>query len=102
MQHKLINTLETASNLNTNWKSVILAELPASKIKLFRIDPNGLSPEIHENYPEALLVIEGHLDLRLGKDLVRMKTGDFQLIPKGTVHSIEPGGHGIMLLIDPE
>lgn len=102
MSETKVNIVDAAAVLGFGWESQVLADMPASRVKLFRIDPAGLPSEMHNSYPEALFVVEGQLDLVLGEKVVPMKAGDFQVIPAGIPHSIKPGGNGTIFLIDPE
>lgn len=91
-----------AQELPGAWGRAVLGDVGGVKLKLFRTDGAGLDPEIHENWAEALLMIEGELTLVLdGKDLV-LSAGDLQLIPAGCRHAIRPGGKAAFLLFDPE
>lgn len=52
----------------------------------------GVPPHIHRNDVEAIYVLEGVLEARIGDRPVRATAGSFQLIPRGTVHtSSNPG-----------
>lgn len=97
-----MNMFETAKELPLGWVSRVLADMPASRVKLFRIDPAGLPSETHLGYNEAMIVLEGKLELRLGEDVLPLSRGDFALIPARVPHEILPGGTGTILLLDPE
>lgn len=102
METSPVNMLDAAAGLGPGWASRILADMPAARIKLFQVDPAGLAEEVHPTYPEALLMLAGAIRLRLGEQVLPLRAGDFQLIPAGVPHAIEPGGSGAFLLMAPE
>lgn len=91
-----------AQELPGAWGRSILGDVGGVKLKLFRTDGRGLEPEVHEDWAEALLMIEGDLTLVLDGEDVRLSTGDLQLIPAGCIHAIRPGATATFLLFDPE
>ncbi len=54
----------------------------------------GVPPHIHRSDEEAIYVLEGELEGRIGDRTVRATAGSFQLIPRGTVHSSSNPGPG--------
>ncbi|WP_246856798.1 cupin domain-containing protein [Brenneria corticis] len=92
-------TLE-ASSLPETWKSRILGVIGQANIKLIRMDKGGIPAERHDDFAEALILIEGNLQLDVEGQLIEMKSGDYYLIPRGKTHRVLPGSDGTLLLID--
>ncbi len=46
----------------------------------------GPPPHIHHREEECFYLLDGTLDITLGEKKVKATTGDFVLIPRGTVH----------------
>ncbi len=84
------------------WRSHNLGRVGNTHLKLFRVDPDGLAEEAHPDWAEALVMVEGCVQVTIDGTPVTLKAGDALLIPEGVRHAILPGGHGAFLLIDPE
>lgn len=84
------------------WTSLVLGESGTAKVKLFRVDPNGLAEEVHHAWSESLIMLDGEIDIELDVIIHTVRAGQHIHIPAGQTHSIHPGGHGAFILIDPE
>src|SRR5262249_7617020 len=93
---------DLAQDLPGAWGRAVLGDVGALKLKLFRTEGEGLAPEVHEDWAEALLMIEGELTLILDDEEIVLSAGDLQLIPAGCLHAIRPGAKAAFLLFDPE
>lgn len=96
------NLANTARQLESNWSSKLLGRPGGVGLKLFKIDAKGLAPEMHGDYDEALLMLDGSVELSLDGVRMTLLVGDLQIIPAGVPHEILPGGVGSFLLFDPE
>lgn len=58
------------------------------------IIPSGGGPplHIHHREEESFYLLEGTLEIRLGKNKITAATGDFVQIPRGTVHRFQNVG----------
>lgn len=81
------------------WRSSIVGEVGPAKIKVLRMDAQPYGEEIHD-YNEALLVVDGKLLLQIGHETVVVEAGQMYLAPAGTAHSVLPGSHGSLVIID--
>ena len=97
-----LNLPNLAQDLPGRWGRAVLGDIAGVKLKLFRTEGHGLDPEVHEDWAEALLMIEGELTLVLDETEILLSAGDLQLIPAGSVHAIRPGAKAAFLLFDPE
>jgi mannose-6-phosphate isomerase-like protein (cupin superfamily) len=91
---------EMASALADVWKSLKLGKVGGANIKLIKMGGQGIPDESHADFAELLVVIEGRMTLIVDGTSTALETGDFYLIPKGTTHSVPPGSHGTLLLVD--
>lgn len=66
------------------------------------MDAAGIPTESHADFDEGFLVVEGQMTLEVEGRLVEMGAGDFYLVPAGQAHSVKPGAHGVLFLIDAE
>ncbi|WP_277964243.1 cupin domain-containing protein [Pseudomonas sp. RIT-To-2] len=95
-----MNLVEQAQRLPHAWRSRILGRTGGAQLKVIRMDEAGIELESHEAFDEALLVIEGHLQLEIEGEVIEMGPGDFHLIPSGQRHRVLPGSQGTLFLID--
>lgn len=90
---------QLAEQLPQAWRSQIIARLGSARIKVLRMDTTGLIEEQHP-YPEALLVLEGTMNLLVGDDSIPVSAGSVYVVPPGQRHSVGPGSHGTLVIID--
>lgn len=89
-----------AASLPAAWKSRILGSVGGANLKVIRMDGGGIPLEVHDGFDEAILVVEGELDLEIGGEVIRMTTGDFFVIPAGKPHRVLEGSRGTLFLVD--
>jgi mannose-6-phosphate isomerase-like protein (cupin superfamily) len=82
------------------WRSRIVGRVGPCNLKIIRMDEKGIPHEVHPDYEEALLVLEGRMDLEVGAEQVSLGTGDLYVIPAGVPHRVLPGSFGLLLLVD--
>ena len=97
-----MNLAAFAAQLSDGWKGRVLADFGCVRMKLFKADAVGLAEEMHSDWDEAILMLEGELVLELDQVPMHLKAGDFHLIPRGVQHRILPGCRGSFILLDPE
>jgi quercetin dioxygenase-like cupin family protein len=59
----------------------------------------GPPPHIHRNEDETFYVVEGHVEILLGDDVVTAGAGDFVNVPRGEVHRFHNAGDTTMRMI---
>lgn len=89
-----------ASALPDAWRSRIIGAIGRANIKLIRMDNHGIPEERHDDFAEALILIEGWLQLDIEGRLIDMNSGDYYVIPPGKTHRVLPGSYGTLLLVD--
>jgi quercetin dioxygenase-like cupin family protein len=94
-----INLLNFASSLPETWQSKVVGEIAGANFKVLRMDGRAYENELH-SYSEALLVLDGQLNLQFGKDVTLVKSGEVYIVPAGVPHSVAEGSHGTLIIID--
>jgi quercetin dioxygenase-like cupin family protein len=94
-----IDLAELTQRLPEAWSSALLAEVGGAGLKVLRMDGRALEPERHEE-PEALLVLEGRLELELSGESLSLGTGELAVVPAGALHAVRPGSHGTLLIVE--
>lgn len=89
-----------AQNLDKVWKSQVLGEVGDAKVKVLKMGGEGIPPEVHADFDEMLIVLEGALPLVVNGVQHHLVAGDYCLIPKGQVHHVPAGSVGILMIID--
>ena len=57
-------------------------------------------PDETHDFDEALLVLEGQMNLQIHGQLIAVKQGEVYLVPAGVAHAVAPGSHGTLVIID--
>ncbi|MDO9199599.1 cupin domain-containing protein [Rhodoferax sp.] len=93
------NLNHLAERLPTAWQSSVIGKAAGANIKVLRMDSAAYPEEVHE-VDEALLVIDGVMNLDLAGELVSVGAGELFLVPAGQPHAVVPGSHGTLIIID--
>jgi quercetin dioxygenase-like cupin family protein len=72
--------------------------LDPSSVKVIRMHGLPLREESHPS-PEALLVLDGHLELDVCGSPVSLSKGELYLLPAGTPHTARRGSHGTLAIV---
>ena len=88
-----------AKDLLTAWKSSVVGEVGPARIKVSRMDEQPYEEETHD-YNEGLFVVSGQLFLQVANETIVVEAGQMYLAFAGTPHSVLPGSHGTLVIID--
>lgn len=94
-----INLMHAAQALPTAWRSTVLGRAAGANIKVLRMDAAAYPDESHD-FDEALLVLEGQMNLTLQGQQVVVLAGEVFIVPAGVPHAVAPGSHGTLMIID--
>lgn len=94
-----IALLDTARDLPEAWRSRVLARIGGAQLKLVRMDGAAYPEESHD-FDEGLLVLDGEMMLRMNESMMCVRAGELCVVPAGVAHSVEPGSHGTLLILD--
>ncbi|PXW22902.1 cupin domain-containing protein [Paraburkholderia caballeronis] len=95
----LVDFKSVADSLAAAWKSSVVGQVGAAKIKVLRMDDQPYGEETHD-YNEGLLVVDGKLLLQVEHEAVTVEAGQMYLAPAGVPHAVLPGSHGTLVIID--
>ncbi|HYD59490.1 MAG TPA: cupin domain-containing protein [Noviherbaspirillum sp.] len=96
----LTNLKEAAANLPFSWKSSVVGHTGGANLKVLRMDECSYAAEAHE-YVEALIVLEGCMNLSIEDQVVKVQAGEMYLVPSGLQHGVAAGSYGTLLIVDP-
>lgn len=94
-----IDLLAVASTLPTAWRSRVVGLAAGANVKVLRMDGSEYPNEDH-SFDEALLVVEGQMNLRLNSEVVQVAAGEVYIVPAGVPHAVASGSHGTLVIID--
>ena len=82
------------------WRSAIVARIGSANVKIERLNAEGQPPETHDDFDEALIVLQGNLELECGGTHVSIRTNDLFVVPMKTPHRVLPGSDGVVLIVN--
>ncbi|MFI6056074.1 cupin domain-containing protein [Streptomyces violascens] len=95
----LINLMNTAADLPEGWRSRVLGHVGTACVKVLRMDDMPVAAESHDA-PEALLVLDGQLQLEVSGQSVPVGAGELYIIPADTTHAVRPGSQGTLVIVE--
>ncbi len=63
------------------------------------MDGAAYPAEVHP-FVEALLVLEGRMNLEVNGKTIKLVAGEVYMVQAGQPHSVAPGSHGTLVIID--
>ncbi len=96
---KKINLNAQALSLSHTWRSTILGQAAGANIKVLRMDESEFSEEVHD-FDEALIVLEGKMNLSLNGTSIEVNAGELFIIQAGIPHAVEAGSYGTLIIVD--
>lgn len=94
-----IDLLAEAHALTNPWRSRVVGRAADANVKIVRMDDAAYPDETHE-FDEALLVLEGQMNLDLQGQRVEVRAGEVYIVPAGAPHAVARGSHGTLVIID--
>ena len=91
--------LALASSLPDAWRSRIVGKAAGANLKVVRMDGCGYPAESHA-FDEALLVLEGQMNLMLDDEVIAVRSGEVYIVPAGLPHAVAEGSHGTLVIFD--
>lgn len=95
-----MDLIAAARHLPAAWQSRALDRIGNARIKVLRMDASPLGEETHDS-DEALLVLEGALELSVGEQHLSLRTGEMWIVRAHQAHAVRAGSHGTLLIITP-
>ncbi|WP_374673094.1 cupin domain-containing protein [Ideonella sp.] len=94
-----INLLHEAAALPAAWQSLALGQAAGATLKVLRMDGAAYPSEAH-GFEEALLVLDGQMNLDMEGLPVIVRRGELAIVPAGVRHAVAAGSHGTLVVID--
>jgi quercetin dioxygenase-like cupin family protein len=94
-----IDLKATAARLPDAWRSTVLGTAAGAHFKVLRMDGTEYPDEVHP-FNEALLVLDGVMNLQLGDTVTAVRAGEVFIIPANTPHGVAAGSHGVLVIVD--
>jgi quercetin dioxygenase-like cupin family protein len=94
-----INLTNRAAALATTWRSTIIGQAAGANVKVLRMDGSVYPDEVHD-FDEALLVIDGHMNLDIAGEITCVRAGEVFIVPAGIAHGVASGSSGTLVVID--
>ncbi|KAA6214860.1 cupin domain-containing protein [Streptomyces albofaciens JCM 4342] len=95
----VIDVRKTADALPGAWSSRPLGRVGAADVKVLRMDELPGEEETHDA-AEALLVLDGRLELTVDGAAVSVRQGELYVVPAGTPHAVRAGSHGTLVIVE--
>ena len=80
-----VNIKEKLNSINDYWNPRIAGELNGQQIRLVKIK-GEFEFHKHEDEDEMFLVIKGSINLDFKDKTVKLKEGEFLIVPRGVIH----------------
>ncbi|WP_327238178.1 cupin domain-containing protein [Streptomyces sp. NBC_01317] len=94
-----VDLAETAAGLPQAWSSRLLGRVGAACVKVLRMDGSPVEEESHAA-DEALLVLDGRLELEVAGTEVSVRAGELFMVAAGTAHTVRPGSRGTLVIVE--
>ncbi|MEU7026746.1 cupin domain-containing protein [Streptomyces sp. SBR177] len=94
-----VNLFDVASRLPAAWRSQTLGQVGTACVKVLRMDELPVEEEAHR-VAEALIVLDGSLELVVDGAPMTAGPGELCLVPAGARHAVRPGSHGTLLIVE--
>ena len=95
----LTNLVSEAAALPQAWRSRVLGRVGQANVKVLRMDAMPVEEETHP-YDEALLVLEGIMELSVSGAPVTVRSGELYLVRAQVPHTVREGSQGTLLIVD--
>ncbi|WP_035842157.1 cupin domain-containing protein [Kitasatospora azatica] len=95
----VVNVFAVAAELPAAWKSQVLGQVGTACMKVLRMDELPVEEEAH-GAAEALLVLDGRLELVVDGESMTVGPGELFLVPAGARHSVGAGSRGTLVIVE--
>ncbi|GGO82231.1 cupin domain-containing protein [Wenjunlia tyrosinilytica] len=94
-----VDLKDLAAALPEAWSSRVLGVVGSACVKVLRMNELPVEEETHDA-PEALLVLDGILELVVEGRPVPVRAGELFLVPARTPHTVGSGSHGTLVIVE--
>ncbi len=82
------------------WRSAIVATVGQTFVKIERMGADPQPEETHADFAEALIVLEGKMELECGGVAQTVRPHQMFVVPIGAPHRVLPGSEGVVLIVN--
>ncbi|MBN2047319.1 MAG: cupin domain-containing protein [Anaerolineaceae bacterium] len=97
----IINVTETFKQITEHWSPRITAEVNDSYIKFAKLQGEFVW-HVHEVEDELFMVVKGELEIKLRDGSLRLRAGEFAVIPHGVEHCPVAEEEVHVILLEPK
>lgn len=94
-----VDLTAAAAALPDAWSSRLLGHVGSAAVKVLRMDGQPLDVEHHPT-AEALLVLDGRLELVVDGAGTTVGPGGLAWVPAGARHAVRPGSRGTLVIVE--
>lgn len=95
----VVDLVATAADLPQAWSSLRLGRVGAACVKVLRMDELPVEEESHDA-DEALLVLDGRLELEVNGAPVSVRAGELFIVAAGSGHAVRAGSRGTLVIVE--
>ncbi|MFG2720698.1 cupin domain-containing protein [Streptomyces sp. NPDC048416] len=95
----LVNLFDAAAGLPDAWNSHLLGQVGTADVKVLRMDDLPVGEEAHGT-AEALVVLDGRLELVVDGVSVAVGPGELYWVAAGARHAVRPGSSGTLVIVE--
>lgn len=81
------------------WRSFLIGKAAGANVKVLGVNDLPYSDETHD-FDEALLVIEGQMNLQIHNQVLALQQGKVYIVSAGIPHAVAKGCKGTLVIID--
>ena len=96
----LVNLAKTLERFSEHWSPKIVGELNGQLVKLVKFKGEFVWHH-HDVEDEMFLVVRGYFDMHLRDGVVRIREGEFYIVPRGVEHKPVAEEEAHVLLFEP-
>ncbi len=94
-----VDLAASAASLPDAWRSQVVGRAGGANFKVLRMDASAYPDECHD-FDEALLVLEGQMNLEIQNAVLAVRAGEVFIVPAGVPHAVAAGSSGVLIIID--
>jgi mannose-6-phosphate isomerase-like protein (cupin superfamily) len=100
MVMKKVDLLDKFSLFNDHWSPKIVGELNGQQVKLVKLQGEFVWHK-HDNEDELFFVVKGGFTMELRDQNIKLKEGEFLIVPKGVEHKPVAEKEAWVMLVEP-
>ncbi len=98
---RVVNLEACFGKFRDTFSPKIVAELNGQHVKLVHLEGDKVPWHTHDDEDELFWVVDGVLAVHLRDQAVRVRAGEFTVVPRGLEHRVVPEGHVRLILFEP-